>query len=220
MRTIKQLVFHHSVTDPNNKDIWAESIPSRDYHAGYYIDGKEYAGNYHYMIYQDGEIKHPVNDDWYTFHCGNYAINLTSIAICFIGDYSTTTPSTKALQSANKLLNELKQKYNIENVYGHRELYPTRCPGDWWNLKLIEEAKMALNYEQVRRGYLAILRREPDNGKKNVYVGAEMSEPDFLCELADSKEHTDRYNDSEKYRAGQTGNIVYEKITEELYRKK
>jgi murein DD-endopeptidase MepM/ murein hydrolase activator NlpD len=77
-----------------------------------------------------------------------------------------------------------------------------------------------LTFEQVRKGYLSILRREPDGGHKNVYVGSPISLEQFYCELGDSGEHIDRYNDSEKYRAGQTGDIKYEKVTEELYRTK
>lgn len=46
MRQINTIVIHHSVTDPNNKNIWSESIDGRDYHPGYRIDGKEYKGKY------------------------------------------------------------------------------------------------------------------------------------------------------------------------------
>lgn len=81
-----------------------------------------------------------------------------------------------------------------------------------------EVIDMALTQQQVDRCYWAILKRAPEANCP--YVGSLMSEVDMWAEVADSKENCNVYDDAMKYRAGQTGDIVYEKITEELYRKK
>ena len=223
MRAINQLIIHHSVTDPKNKDIWAVSVDGHDYVPGLYIDNREYQGNYHYLIYQDGEIKHPVPDDRYTYHCGVYNINLTSLAVCFVGNFEENEPSAISLAKANELIARLKIEYNINDIYLHRDLYVTQCPGKNITIKKIMEAIMKLTYEQVRRGYLAILRREPDGGKKNVYIGSSMSEADFLCELGNSKEHTDMFNNSELWKTNNTAGLPtdtqYQIIDFDVYKK-
>jgi hypothetical protein len=218
MRTIDTIFIHHSVTDKYNKDIWAESVDGRDYVPGFYIDGKEYKGNYHYMIYWDGEVKQPVPDDRYTYHCGVYNINLTSIAICFIGDYSNETPSKEALASAKKIIEELKEKYPITNIYGHKELYATACPGRWWNLNLIMEAEMTIPRESVDRAFLSIVKRHMTEDDYATYMNAK-NEVEMLHLVANSIEHNEMYNDAVKYRKGDTSNDKYEKYNGDLYKK-
>jgi len=76
---------------------------------------------------------------------------------------------------------------------------------------------MKLTFDQVRKWYLAILRREPDGNQNNVYVGAEMTETALAYELSESKEHTDYYDDAIRWRSF-SDNSKYEKVTEDLYR--
>jgi len=216
MRNIDTIVIHHSVTDKFNKDIWAVSVEGHDYVPGLYIDGHEYKGNYHYLVYWDGEVKHPVPDERYTYHCGVYNINLTSLAICFIGDYSTVAPDNKALVGAKLEIEEIKRKFNIKNVFGHKQLYATRCPGDWYSLNSIMEAQMTLTQQMIRRAYLAVLRREPDPSGMQYYSGLDIAESELYYQLAESREHTATYDNAQKYLAGQSG---YTEVTEKLYRK-
>ncbi len=217
MRTIDTIIFHHSVTDEYNKDIWAVSVEGHDYVPGLYINNKEYKGNYHYLVYYDGEIKNPVPEERYTYNCGVYDLNLTSIAICFIGDFTSKTPTTLALTSANQLLNNIRQRYNLKNIFGHKEVFATTCPGNWYNLNTILEAKMKLDPATIRKAYLSVLRREPDSGGMNYYLNLDISEAELYFQLAESREHTTMYDNSQKYLAGQSSNFV--EVTEKLYRK-
>jgi hypothetical protein len=216
MRNIDSIVIHHSVTDKYNKDIWAVSVEGHDYVPGLYINGREYKGNYHYLVFYDGEIKNPVPEERYTYHCGVYNINLTSLAICFVGDYSTNTPENKALVSAKLQIDDIKRRFNIKNIFGHRELYTTRCPGDWYNLSSIMEAQMTLTQQIIRKAYLAVLRREPDPSGMQYYSGLDITETELYYQLAESGEHRETWNNSQKYLAGNSG---YTEVMEKLYRK-
>lgn len=217
MRIVDSIVIHHSVTNKFNKDIWAVSVEGHDYVPGLFIDGKEYKGNYHYLVYWDGEIKNPVSEDRYTYHCGVYDLNLKSVAICFIGDYSNSQPSIAALVSARLLIQDINRRYEVKNVFGHKEVYPTACPGNWYDLNLIMEANMKLDPTTIRKAYLAVLRREPDSDGMNYYLNLDISEAELYYQLAESREHKTMYDNSQKYLAG--GGGQYTEVTEKLYRK-
>ena len=217
MRNIDSIVIHHSVTDKNNKDIWAVSVEGHDYVPGLYIDGKEYKGNYHYLVYWDGEVKNPIPIDRYSYHCGVYDINLRSVAICFVGDYSNNIPSISALASAKGLINYLRNNFIVTNIWGHKELYATVCPGNWYNLDIILETNMSLDKNMIRRAYLAVLRREPDSGGMNYYLNLGISEAELYFQLAESQEHRTMYDNAQKYLQG--GGGVYVEVSEKLYRK-
>lgn len=217
MRTIDTIVIHHSVTNEYDKNIWAVSVEGHDYVPGLIIDGQEYKGNYHYLIYWDGEVKNPIPEDRYTYHCGVYDLNLKSIALCFIGDFSHKQPTTAALVSARKIIENIQSRFNIQNICGHKQVFPTACPGNWYNLNLIMEANMKLDPATIRKAYLAVLRREPDSGGMSYYLNLDISEAELYFQLAESKEHTTTYDNAQKYLAGQGGN--YTEVTEKLYRK-
>lgn len=217
MRIIDSIVIHHSVTNKYNKDIWAVSVEGHDYVPGLFIDGKEYKGNYHYLIYWNGEIKNPVPEDRYTYHCGVYDLNLKSVAICFIGDYSNNQPSIAALVSARLLIQNINHRHEIKNVFGHKEVYPTACPGNWYDFNLIMEANMKLDPTIIRKAYLAVLRREPDSDGMNYYLNLDISEAELYYQLAESGEHKTMYDNSQKYLIGGGGQYI--EVTEKLYRK-
>ncbi|MBU0648355.1 N-acetylmuramoyl-L-alanine amidase [Patescibacteria group bacterium] len=217
MRNIDTIVVHHSVTDKYNKDIWAVSVEGVDYVPGLYFGGKEYKGNYHHLIYWDGEVKSPVPEDRYTYHCGVYDINLESIAVCCIGDYSNEQPSPAALVAAKSVIEGIQNRYSISDIYGHKELMATRCPGDWYDLNIIMEAKMKLDPAIIRKAYLAVLRREPDSDGMNYYLNLDISEAELYYQLAESSEHRTMYDNSVKYLEG--GGSEYEEVMEKLYRK-
>lgn len=219
MRKINSLVVHHSVTDPNNKDIWAVSIDGKDYHEGYIISNQEYKGNYHYLIYQDGEVKQPIKDhEHYTYHCGNYDINLTSLAICFVGNFEENEPSGLLLKACWNTIDVLSALYRIDNVYLHRDLYNTACPGKYITLDKIKEAGMTIPRESVDRAFLSIVKRHMTEDDYATYMNAK-NEVEMLHLVANSIEHNEMYNDAVKYRKGDTRNDKYEKYNGDLYKK-
>lgn len=216
MRNIDTIIFHHSVTNEYDKNIWAVSVEGHDYVPGLFIDNQEYKGNYHYLIYFDGEVKNPIPEDRYTYHCGVYDLNLKSIAVCFIGDFSNQQPTKPALLAAKNTIANLQKKYPINNIYGHKQVFPTACPGNWYSLNLIMETNMSLEPATIRKAYLAVLRREPDSGGMSYYLNQNISEAELYFQLAESREHTTTYDNAQKYLAGQS-NFV--EVSEKLYRK-
>lgn len=222
-RTINSIVIHHSVTNPNNKDIWAVSVDfnpdgtKKDYHEGYYIGDNEYHGNYHHLIFQDGDTTKAISHDHYTYHCGNLEINKTSLAICFIGDFEENEPSVVSLRTCNKLIQELKEMYPIERVYLHRELFKTACPGKNITLTKIEESNMIMSRDQVDRACLSILKKHATDDDYATYRNAK-NEVEMIHSVANSTRANEIYNDAMRYREGANAN--YELVTEKLYRKK
>jgi len=216
-REIKYLGIHHSVTNPNSKNIWDFSDKNRDHHEGYYIGGEPYYGNYHYAIYQDGELVKIISHDFYTYHIGNYDINLTSLAICFVGNFEENEPSVVSLRTCNKLIQELKQMYPIERVYLRRELFQTACPGKNITLTKIEESNMIMSRDQVDRACLSILKKHATDDDYATYRNAK-NEVEMMHSVANSTRANEIYNDAMRYREG--ANTNYELVAEKLYRKK
>lgn len=217
MRNIDTIVLHHSVTNEYDKNIWAVSVEGHDYVPGLFIDNQEYKGNYHYLVYYDGEVKNPVPEDRYTYHCGVYEMNLSSIAICFIGNFTSKTPTLPALLAAQKIILNIQARLPIKNIYGHKEVFATACPGNWYNLNLIMETNMKLDPAIIRKAYLSVLRREPDSSGMSYYLNLDISEAELYFQLAESREHTTTYDNAQKYLAGQCDSYV--EVTEKLYRK-
>ena len=62
-------------------------------------------------------------------HCLGY--NSVALGFCFVGDYTHVPPSDAVLREGAQLIRFWMKLYNIgvENVYAHRELNSTSCPG-------------------------------------------------------------------------------------------
>lgn len=84
-----------------------------------------------------------------------------------------------------------------------------------------EVVKMKLSIEQVRKWYLAILRREPETDCP--YIGAEMSEQSLAYELAESEEHRKMFDQSQLWQtnntAGLPDNVEYKLVDFPVYKK-
>ena len=97
-------------------------------------------GAYHYIIKQDGSFKHILQDSHIGWHCGSWNYNCRSIAICFLDDLKKAPPTSKALQTAKKII----PNYPHGKIFGHREVkLSTLCPGnlflgnEGWKHKLL-----------------------------------------------------------------------------------
>lgn len=154
---IDTIVIHHSSTPP---DISIEVINAlgliRLYGPFYSKSKSEQFGQpiwsnhryknrqtfiaYHYIIKQDGTFEHILKDSEIGWHCGNWNYNCRSIAICFLDDLKKDPPTSKALQTAKKII----RKYPHCKILGHREIkLSTLCPGslflgkEGWRNKLL-----------------------------------------------------------------------------------
>jgi N-acetyl-anhydromuramyl-L-alanine amidase AmpD len=100
---------------------------------------------YHFFISKDGKVYRGRPIDAVGAHCEGH--NSNSIGICAEGNYhpSSNKPFDTAMPQAQKeaiieLLLELKRKYPKAQIVGHRDLYPTSCPGKYYPFNEILQA--------------------------------------------------------------------------------
>ena len=105
-------------------------------HSGHYrtVDGEQvevfYA--YHWRIHKDGMAERLLKDNEVGWHANKWSVNCRSVAICFDGDYSSTSPSKTQLQTCAKLMASYRKMFPIKYVVGHKDVSSTECPGSWW----------------------------------------------------------------------------------------
>ena len=90
---------------------------------------------YHYMIYPDGTVVELLDQDYVGFHAGNYPVNIRSIGIALVGDFSHTEPTPAAQAALKELVTTLNQQLGVQYIDGHskvRKSGPTVCPGGWF----------------------------------------------------------------------------------------
>ena len=87
---------------------------------------------YHFLIDPWGEVYEGRELAWQGAHAGGVN-NHGNIGICLLGNFEATRPSSAALESLERLLDELTAKYRIQKsesrILGHGELKTTVCPG-------------------------------------------------------------------------------------------
>ncbi len=120
----KSIVLHH---------IQARFATVYDIHR-WHMD-RTWAGiGYHYYIRYDGSIYRGRPENAKGAHCP--PANYSSIGIACEGDFmvekSMTSAQKKSLIALGKYI---KNKYNIHEVYGHKDLYSTDCPGRYFPLQ-------------------------------------------------------------------------------------
>lgn len=155
---VQKIAFHHTVT-PNGQDPYSAV---RGIYASH-VSGEFYDIAYHYLISSTGLIfegRWSAWDHWgKDFYIsenvnrenvrGAHALsaNTNSIGIAFLGTYSYGSPSPAALNAAASLaawkcarwgINPLASDVYVDgrvfpNLHGHRDVYQTTCPGNYWN---------------------------------------------------------------------------------------
>lgn len=120
MRKPNFVVIHHTAQDSCNQTLKTFTLTLTQVSA-------------HYVICKDGIIYHMLNDYLRAWHAGAARWgNVTDVNSCSIGielDNNGYVPFTEPqMQSLEKLLKALKEKYNIpqHNFIGHADIAPTR----------------------------------------------------------------------------------------------
>lgn len=125
MRRINEIIVHCSAT-PEGKDFTVQQIDSWHRQRGFRCIG------YHYVIYRDGSVHRGRPEAQVGAHCTGH--NSNSIGVCYIGgcasDGKTPKDTRTDAQRASlvKLLRELKAKYTVAVIHGHRDFAPKACP--------------------------------------------------------------------------------------------
>ena len=109
-----------------------------------YHKGKGWAGiGYHYYVRKDGSIYRGRPENMAGAHCNG--INSISIGICAEGNFSEETMSNVQKQALIELVKDIKSRYDIKWVRGHKEILSTSCPGT--NFPLEEIKNVIANVE-------------------------------------------------------------------------
>ena len=119
MRKVDSIVLHHRA---GNGDV--ESIHLQHQKQGWWGIG------YHYYIRKDGSIWRGRPEKWVGSHAGSSNdYNKHSIGICFEGNFETEQMTDAQVESGRELIEDIKSRYSIREVLGHRDIAKTACPG-------------------------------------------------------------------------------------------
>ena len=137
------IVIHHSASAASEGDrpVDAALIDRWHQQRGWGLEAghEEYHIGYHYVILPDGTLE-TGRPEWMR---GAHARGANDfIGVCLIGNFSSSAnpagrikpdaPTPAQLDALHALLLKLTRKYHLgpEQVFGHRDLSPTACPGD------------------------------------------------------------------------------------------
>lgn len=136
-RNIEKVIVHHSasgsaVTTVEKIDRWHKE--------------RGWSGiGYHYVIYPDGSVNKGRHINKTGAHCKNH--NTGSIGICVAGNFEVepvTVPQKFGIEGTPGLfglIEDLLEKYDLSwsDVYAHRELGNSTCPGEALYKELVIE---------------------------------------------------------------------------------
>jgi len=120
---------------------------------GYFI-------GYQYYIDKDGKLYKGRSEAEQGIHAKGW--NNRSIGICLMGNFMNEEPKPAQLNTLNRLIKQIKVERVIKNVYGHRQVGSTLCPGDnlFKHLKKYNSRieSMRAQLEMIRKLILKLLR--------------------------------------------------------------
>lgn len=120
---VSQIILHHSASD---------GMTVYDIASMHVRDNKWPAIGYHIVINKDGSAYLTNALSSQSYHCkGN---NFKSIGICVNHDASKSEISEKAERMLCMILTTIACNFHELNVYGHKELGQTACPGPFFPL--------------------------------------------------------------------------------------
>lgn len=130
--SITKIIVHHDAQwRPDAYDDLTRYISQANYHISRGEDGLQY----HFKISNLGDVYQTRRFEDTLWHCGNYPVNRSSIAICLDGDFTKQQPTDQQLFALQELLDELCTRHpefpaDKNDVFGHREVGASACPGN------------------------------------------------------------------------------------------
>ena len=137
-----------------------------------YHKNKGWAGiGYHYYVRKDGSVYRGRPENMAGAHCPG--VNSTSIGICAEGNFNEETMTEVQKQAIIELVKDIKSRYDIKWIKGHREILATSCPGANFPLEEIKNAVENIEDKEIPQTTKSIvdLANEVIAGKYG--VGAE-----------------------------------------------
>ncbi|RXI50208.1 hypothetical protein DP124_12115 [Clostridium tetani] len=121
----KSIVLHHAE---------AKQCSIYDIHNWHLGNGWSGCG-YHFLVRKDGSIWRGRPENTIGAHVAGF--NTNSLGICAEGEYMTEIMPETQKQAIIELCKYLCKKYNINKIYGHREVGTSSCPGAKYPLEEI-----------------------------------------------------------------------------------
>lgn len=104
-----------------------------------YHKNKGWAGiGYQYYVRKDGSVYRGRPENMAGAHCPG--VNSTSIGICAEGNFNEENMTDVQKQAIIDLIKDIKSRYNIKWIKGHRDILATSCPGTNFPLGEIVDA--------------------------------------------------------------------------------
>jgi len=137
MNKPRQIVIHHSATKDSASLSWPEI---RSYHIenNGWDDIGYHAGIEKYGITYETLLGRP----WYVVGAHCPGANSSSLGFVFIGNFEDLSPPRTMLEeAAYRILAPWCLQFAIkpENIVGHRDLRPTKCPGQYFDLPTLRQ---------------------------------------------------------------------------------
>ncbi|MBV1816836.1 N-acetylmuramoyl-L-alanine amidase [Clostridium cochlearium] len=140
----KSIVLHHAE---------AKQCSIYDIHNWHLGNGWSGCG-YHFLVRKDGSIWRGRPENAMGSHTKKH--NIKSIGICAEGSYTTETMPEVQKKAIIELGIYIKNKYNINQVYGHKDLNSTTCPGPKYPLTEIKQAILKGKIPTINNSFLKL----------------------------------------------------------------
>ncbi len=134
MNGVRRITVHHEgatvFTATGRADAARRLESIRRGHIGRITDGKPWADiGYHYIIDPAGRVWEGRSVQYQGAHV--HLKNENNLGIMVIGNFDRQAPTPAALATLDRFVAEQMRRYrvNVGNVFTHRELNPTACPG-------------------------------------------------------------------------------------------
>lgn len=143
------LQFNGNLSYGNNPDCIilhhaeASSCTMQDIHQWHLANGWIGCG-YHFLVRKDGNIYRGRPESAIGAHCPNY--NSHSIGICAEGEYMTETMPQIQKEAIIELGIYIKNKYSINTIYRHGDVYETDCCGVNYPVSEVKNGILGGNY--------------------------------------------------------------------------
>lgn len=158
MKTVDSIILHHRAGNGN-----VQTIHEQHMKQGWWGIG------YHFYIRKDGSVWRGRPEQWVGSHAGSSNdYNKHSIGICFEGNFEQETMTDAQVQSGRELIADIKSRYSIKQVLGHKDIAATACPGKNFRWKEILAAEQPVQENKgkevtVRVGTTNVTGRLIDN---------------------------------------------------------
>lgn len=114
----------------------------------YHKNTNGWAGiGYHYYVRKDGSIYKGRDEKYAGAHCPGK--NSTSIGICAEGDFEQEQMSEVQKNAIIELIADIKTRYNIKEIGGHKDYIATSCPGINFPLEEIKNGQIMVENQEI-----------------------------------------------------------------------